>query len=120
MPQVEVRVYRDDDGSVPLRLWLATLDRQSQERCLAALVNLGELGHELRRPYCENLGHGIYELRVKSRRVNLRMLYAFHGQDAVIVSHGFAKERTIPPGEITLARERVAKYRTAPDRHTAS
>src|SRR5262245_36790037 len=114
MPRVEVRIYREDDGSVPLRSWLASLDRKSQERCLAALVNLGEYGHELRRPYCENLGDGIYELRVKSGRVYLRLLYAFHGREVVVVSHGFSKERTIPPGEIRLAKDRIAKFKANP------
>jgi phage-related protein len=118
MPGTEVRIYRETDGSVPLRLWLGSLDRKSQERCLAALVILGDHGHELRRPHVENLGDGIYELRVKSVRVNLRMLYAFHGQEVVIVSHGFAKERVIPPKEIALAKARVAKYMADPERHT--
>ncbi|WP_406697752.1 type II toxin-antitoxin system RelE/ParE family toxin [Singulisphaera sp. Ch08] len=118
MPQTEVRIYQEEDGSVPLWLWLNSLDRKSQERCLAALVILGNHGHELRRPYVENLGDDIYELRVKSGRVNLRLLYAFHGQEAVVVTHGFAKERIIPPKEIALAKARVAKFITDPERHT--
>lgn len=118
MPKTEVKIYREDDGTVPLRLWLGSLDRKSQERCLAAMVILGNHGHDLRRPYAENLGDGIYELRVKSGRVNFRMLYGFQGRDAIIVSHGFAKERIIPPKEIALAKERIAKFTANPERHT--
>lgn len=118
MPETEVKIYREDDGTVPLRLWLDSLDRKSQERCLAALLALGRHGHDLRRPHVENLGDGIHELRVKSGRVNLRMLYAFQGREAVVVSHGFAKERIIPPKEIALAKERIAKFKADPKRHT--
>src|SRR4051812_26100380 len=81
MPPVEVRIYRDEDGKVPLLEWIDSLDRKSGDRCVNALQLLAEMGHELRRPYCENLGEGIYELRVKSGRVNLRMLYAFDGRE---------------------------------------
>ncbi|AGA25593.1 type II toxin-antitoxin system RelE/ParE family toxin [Singulisphaera acidiphila] len=118
MPATEIKIYREDDGTIPLRLWLGSLDRKSQERCLAALVILGNHGHDLRRPHVENLGEGIYELRVKSGRVNFRMLYAFQGREAIIVSHGFAKERDIPPKEIALAKERIAKFTADPERHT--
>jgi phage-related protein len=78
------------------------------------------LGHELRRPDAENLGDGLYELRVRFFQVNYRMLYFFHGRDAAVVSHGLSKERTIPPGDIRLALGRKRKFEQDPERHTFS
>jgi phage-related protein len=104
MPRTVVLIYQDDDGMVPLREWLLTLQAKARAECLAGLSLLGNHGHELRRPYCENPGEGVYELRVKFHRVNLRMLYFFHERSAVVVTHGFAKEKIIPPARSSWPR----------------
>ena len=84
-----------------------------------AMRHCEEHGHELRRPHVEYLeGTDLYELRVKYHRVNLRMLYFFHGRDAVVVSHGFAKEGKIPPKEIDIATNRMINFKADPERHT--
>jgi phage-related protein len=119
MPQVNVIPYLEVDGSIPIRDWLDGLQVAARDRCLARLGLLEEHGHELRRPHAEYLeGTDLYELRVKYHRVNLRMLYFFHGREAVVVSHGFAKEGKIPQKEIDLATERMTKFKADPERHT--
>jgi hypothetical protein len=60
MPQVEVLLYREDDGTAPLLDWLASLPSEARNRCVARLTLLHEQGHELRRPHAENLGNGLY------------------------------------------------------------
>lgn len=110
MPQVEVLFYQEDDGSSPPLDWLMSLPAEARNRCQARLALLHELGHELRRPHAENLGEGLYELRVKCYRVNYRMLYFFHGREAVVVTQGFTKKRVIPPEEIELAIARMRKF----------
>jgi phage-related protein len=119
MPQTIVITYLEDDGSIPIRDWLDDLQAGVRDRCLARLVLLEEYGHELRRPHAEYLeGTDLYELRLKYHRVNYRMLYFFHGQEAIVVSHGFTKEGKIPQQEINLATDRMNKFRAAPKRHT--
>jgi phage-related protein len=120
VPETEVILYREDDGTVPLDDWLASIPAEARDRCVERLVLLARLGHELRRPHAEHLkGTDLYELRVKFYRVNYRMLYFFHERIAAVVSHGFAKERKIPPGEIELATTRMAKFLADPENHTA-
>jgi hypothetical protein len=47
------------------------------------------------------------------------MLYFFHGRQAVIVSHGFVKQRAgVPAREITLARERRRRFEDDPVAHS--
>jgi phage-related protein len=118
MPQVEVILYREDDGTAPLLNWLASLQDEARDRCLAKLTLLEEKGHELRRPHAEYLGDDLYEPRVKFYRINYRLLYFFHGRHAAVVSHGFAKEREIPKREVKLARERMEKFKRDSQRHT--
>jgi phage-related protein len=77
------------------------------------------MGNELRRPEADYLRDGIYELRFKHMRVNYRVLYFFHGQSAVVLSHGLQKEKIVPPKEIDLALDRMNLFRADPNNHTA-
>ena len=88
------------------------------QKCQAKLGRLEELGHELGRPEADYLRDEIYELRASYQGVHYRMLYFFHGREAVIVSHGLVKERAVPPREIGLAVKRKGSFEARPDRHT--
>ena len=103
MPATEVLFYQEEDGAVPLIQWFEGLAAKALEKCLARLLRLEELGHELRRPEGDYLRDGIYELRASLQGVHYRMLYFFHGRTAAVVSHGIVKERAVPPKEIDLA-----------------
>jgi phage-related protein len=118
MPQTDVLIYQEADGTVPFHDWLAGLELEARDRCLARLLLLAGQGHELRRPHAENLGGGLYELRVKFYRINYRILYFFHERAAAVVSHGFSKEQKVPPAEIAMAAERRQKFKINPERHT--
>lgn len=118
MPETEVRLYQEEDGNVPLTSWLGGRSAEARDRCLAALMLLEKFGHELRRPHAENISGDLYELRVKVRRTNLRMLYFFDGRTAIVVSHGFAKEKKLPDREIKVAEANMKKYRANPRKHT--
>jgi len=117
LPGVEVLLYEEADGTVPFRDWMDGLAPRARSKCVARLKRLEALGHELRRPEADYLRGGIYELRAKYGRVNLRMLYFFHGRQ-VVLSHGLAKERDVPPREIDLAILRKVRFAAAPRTHT--
>lgn len=120
MPQVALILYREKDGQVPLRDWLQTLPDKVVAKCLVRLERLRDLGHELRRPEADYLRDDIYELRVKMGTINYRMLYFFHGEKAVVVSHGLMKEKRVPPAEIELAKKRKDRFDGDPPAHTHS
>ena len=118
MPHVSGIFFRDDDGSVPMRVWLDAIPKKAQAKCLVHLLRLESQGYELRRPVADYLRDGIYELRVDLLGIHYRMLYFFHGRTAVVVSHGLVKERVVPPGEIDLAVRRKMKFERDPEAHT--
>lgn len=62
MPQTETVFFEDDDGTAPLLEWLDEQDRKVQDKCLAKIDRLEELGYELCRPEADYLRDGIYEL----------------------------------------------------------
>ncbi len=107
----------DDDGSAPLLDWLDVLPEKVQDKCIVRIERLSEHVHELRRPEADFLRDSIYELRIRHLRVNYRILYFFHQQQAVL-SHGITKESTIPGGEIDLAVRRNREFEQDPEEHT--
>ena len=103
---------------MPLVHWLDDLPPRARDKCLVRLERLEELGHELRRPEADYLRDDGYELRAKHQRMNYRMLYFFHGREAVVVSHGFAKQQAaVPVIEIEHAIRRMRSFRADPRRH---
>ena len=118
MPQVELVLYREADGSVPLREWLDSLPPKARDKCLVTLQRLEELGNELRRPVADYLRDGIYELRIRFRNANYRMLYFFAGRRIVVVSHGLTKERRVPANDVALAEKRQQAFLDDPRKHT--
>jgi phage-related protein len=123
MPATQIRLFRDDDGSVPVLEWLAkveTRNRKAYEKCRSYLQRLAEFGRELRRPTADYLRDGVYELRINHLGVNYRLLYGFVGQNIVLVSHGITKEQKVPVKEIELAVERLAIYRSDPKKYAST
>jgi phage-related protein len=117
MPETEVILFSEDDGSVPLLTWLDRLPAKAQDKCIVKIERLAALGHELRRPEADFLRDGIYELRIALQGIQYRILYFFQGTRAVI-SHGLVKTSKVPPKEIDLAIDRKFRFAKNPVRHT--
>lgn len=121
MPRVEVRFFRDERRAVPVLDWLEELrrsDRRGHAWCEAAIHRLAELGSELRRPHYDYVGSGIHELRIHVRRVQVRILYFFHGRSAVVLTHALTKEKRIPEIDLARAVARRKAFEADPDGRT--
>ncbi|MGH7740620.1 MAG: type II toxin-antitoxin system RelE/ParE family toxin [Candidatus Eiseniibacteriota bacterium] len=89
--------------------------------CRARLQRLAAMGHAVRRPTAAYLRDGIYELRVRAGRVHLRVLYFFHGRQAIVVTHGFVKKGAgVPTIEIERALQRKQRFEAEPERHSGA
>ena len=117
MPKTEVNFFAEEDGSVPFFKWMDTLPAKAQDKCIVRIELLAEKGFELRRPLADYLRDDIYELRLSLQRIRYRILYFFHGKQAVI-SHGVTKKSQVPPKEIELAIKRKLSFSKEPERHT--
>jgi hypothetical protein len=118
MPKTVVLIFQEAEGSAPLVEWLDELPEKAQDKITARIELLAERGCELRRPHCDYLEQQIYELRVRLGHVQYRILYAFVGQNVVLLSHGCTKEDAVPKKEIAQALRNLAAYNSAPGRHT--
>jgi len=117
MPKTEVVFFAGKDGTAPLLDWLDRQEQKVQDKCLAKVERLEELGHELRRPEADYLRDDIYELRVRYRSVNYRMLY-FFTKGMAVISHGLTKEDVVPDRDIDLAVSHKAMFEHDPYKHT--
>jgi len=118
LPTTEVIFFQEaEDKTPPLIEWLDDLPRKAQQKCLARLKRLEDLGHELRRPEADYLRDGIYELRASCQGVHYRMLYFFHGRAAVVLTHGVVKEREVPPKQIDRAIRTKMAFEANPSAH---
>ncbi len=118
MPTTEVIFFQEaEDKTPPLIEWLDDLPPKAQQKCLARLKRLEDLGHELRCPEADYLRDGIYELRASCQGVHYRMLYFFHGRAAVVLTHGVVKEREVPPKQIDRAIRTKMAFEANPSAH---
>jgi phage-related protein len=117
MPAVHVLLYKEDDGTIPILGWLDSLPSKVQDKCVARIKRLRDLGHELRRPEADYLRDGIYELRLRHQTVNYRVLYFFHGNSVVVLTNGLTKEKQVAPGDIDKAIALRKRFDTIPVSH---
>ena len=118
MPRTDISIYQEKDGETPLLDWLDKVGEKVRDKCIALIELLAERGHELRRPNCDILEKGIYELRARRQNVNYRILYGFVGERIVLLSHGCTKEDKVPKTEIKRAVRNLRKYIEDPKAHT--
>lgn len=117
MPETNVVLFAEADGTCPLIEWLDGLPPKVQDKCIVRMERLAEMGYELRRPEADSLRDGIYELRASYQGVHYRVLYFFHGKQAVI-SHGLVKKDRVPLNNIELAIKRRGQFSADPLAHS--
>jgi len=93
MPEIRMVYYRTKTGTIPLLDWFDSLPKKAIAKCRVRMDLLQEKGHELRRPHGDYLRDDIYELKASLQGIHYRVLYFFHENTAVVVSHGIVKEK---------------------------
>jgi hypothetical protein len=120
MPETKVYFFREGE-TVPMVDWLNKISLKNNKavvKCLAQIELLKMCGYELHRPYADFLRDGIYELRISFQRVQYRILYFFHGQNVILLTHGLEKEGKVPDIEINRAIERKIQFEADPEAHS--
>lgn len=121
MPKTLIYFYKDSDGKVPVYDWLMSLYRRDRDvfaKCTAKIGRLGEEGNQLRRPECDYLRDGIWELRIRCSSIHYRILYFFCGKNVCVLAHALTKEGKVPSKAIAEAILRKQQYESNPDAHT--
>ena len=104
----EIRLYVDNRRRMPVEDFIGQLPEEDQARVRAAIKFLGEVGNGLREPQSKSLGGGLFELRVRSRRI----FYCFLRTGIIVLLHGFTKKtQRTPPGQLAIGYKRMEEVK---------
>ena len=108
MPEIQVVYYQKENGEIPLRSFIDSLDVKMAAKVIWTIKLFQEEGCDLRLPYSEYLIDSIYELRAKQGNNISRVMYFFVIGNKAVLTHGFTKKtQKTPIKEI----ERAKRYR---------
>lgn len=111
MAKLECCYYLTESGKSPVREFIDTLDNKAQRKFFFVKSLLEEFGHKLPEPHAKYMGDDIFELRFKSQKGAIRILYFFFHQDKVILTNGFIKRKNkTPKNERELAVQRRREF----------
>lgn len=103
---MKIKFYEDEQGNVPVREFLDSLDIKMRQKMLRSIQALQDMGISLRMPLSEALGDGIFELRAKVGNNISRVMYFFIVGDSAVLTHGFIKKtQKTPAREIEKAKK---------------
>jgi|SRR3990172_13392669 len=104
----ELRSYLDSRGRDPVGKFIEGLPEEDRALVRARVTFLEEVGNALREPHSESLGGGLFELRIRSRRI----LYCFMPGRRIVLLHGFTKKtQKIPKREVNIAYGRMEEVK---------
>ncbi len=107
----KVIYYEDEKNNRPVEDFINALDLKTKAKVLARIEFLEEHRQELRRPYVDSLGAGLYELRVISSGSQLRVIYAYMFKDCIVLLHGIIKKTSeIPKNDKLNAKNRMLDF----------
>ena len=89
----QIEFYVKPNGRCPVQEFLDNLSKNDDLPFVIRKFDLlAEFGHELRRPHTDYLRDEIWELRVHTRRGQLRFLYFYLGQKMIVMTLGLHKK----------------------------
>lgn len=106
---INVDFYYKSTGICPVQEYLDSISPKLRAKTMRTIMLLEEFGTELRMPYSENIGDGIFELRSIVGNDITRVLYFFMEGNTAILTNGFTKKTQKTP---TIEIEKAKKYRS--------
>jgi phage-related protein len=88
----EVEFYQTVKGRCPTDKFISSLPKNDVVYILNGFEQLEEHGDRLTRPQAAPLGGGLWELRVRVRKVQYRFFYFFFVNRKCVVTHGIKKK----------------------------
>ena len=111
MEQFEIRYFRKNDGSCPVKNFIDSLDPKMMSKVFMELKLLKDNGPRLREPYSKAVGDGIFELRIQQSNNITRILYFFYDGKRIVLTNGFVKKTPkTPAAEVATAKKYRADF----------
>ena len=98
-------------GKQPVKEFLLSLNTKIRAKTVDMISILQLNGLEMREPFAKHLENGIFELRCRKGKDNIRILYFFTQDRRIILTNGFIKKtQKTPSAEIEKAKKYRAEY----------
>ena len=111
MKKFEVEYYEKGNGSFPVEEFISSQPKETKAKIFRMLETLEMHGNNLREPYSKLLNDGIFELRIRQKSANVRILYFFIIERKIILTNAFLKKtQKTPKMEILKAKEYRLDY----------
>ena len=114
--QDDIIFFKEENGEIPIIDWLDELPEKAQDKCLAKLKRLEDLGHELRRPEADSCATG--SMSFESAHGSIIESSTSFMVARRLWSLMACEGASVPPREIDKAVERKERFDTDPKRHT--
>ena len=100
---MEIKFFDDT-----IEVFIGKLEAPTIAKILRTIDLLERFGQHLGMPHSKKIGHKLFELRVRGKQ-EVRLIYAFHKNSAVVL-HGFIKKsQKIPQKEIIMVQQKLSQ-----------
>lgn len=105
-PTLEVRFFKTDGGTEPVRIWLRELSA-TDRKTIGEDIKTVQFGWPLGMPLVRKLDKDLWEIRIHLDGRIARVLFTIAGSKIVLL-HGFIKKsQTTPQPDLKLAKDRM-------------
>jgi len=110
--KLEVRFFRTQSGSEPVREWLKSLPLD-ERKTIGAELKTVQYGWPVGMPLVRKMEPGLWEVRVRMQDRIARVLFTTKG-DIMVLLHGFIKKsQKTPPDDLKTAQKRLKQFMEA-------
>ncbi len=109
-PTLEVRFFKTDAGSEPVREWLKSLGA-IERKTIGEDIKTVQFGWPLGMPLVDHIGGDIWEVRTRLDTRIARVLFALDGHVMVLLHAFIKKQQKTPQPDLDLAKDRLKQLR---------
>ena len=109
-PILDVRFFRTETGTEPVRDWLRTLSA-TDKKAIGEDIKTVQFGWPLGMPLVDHLEGGVWEVRTRLDTRIARTLFATEGGMMILLHAFIKKQQKTPRLELDLAKERLKQLR---------
>jgi hypothetical protein len=107
----KIDFYAEEDGSLPVRIWLDSEPAEVRGKVLARINLLKKVGPTLDFPYTSQIEGKLREVRLSLGKTRYRVLYFFDEARTAVLLHGFTKATpAVEEADKKIGRARMARH----------
>jgi phage-related protein len=109
-PILDVRFFRTDAGTEPVRDWLRALSA-TDRKLIGEDIKTVQFGWPMGMPLIDHLGGDLWEVRSKLGTRIARTLFVTEGGTLILLHAFIKKQQKTPKPDLDLAKERLKQLR---------